>query len=97
MAQVLPAIVSGNSVVALASEVSPYPAIVLGEMLATSDLPGGVVNVITGYRKELVDTYATHTHFRGLDASVDQEQAIILEVGGASSVKRVKIRNPDGA
>jgi acyl-CoA reductase-like NAD-dependent aldehyde dehydrogenase len=96
MAQVLPAIVSGNSVVALASEAAPYPAIVLGEMLATSDLPGGVVNVITGFRKELVDTYATHTHLRGLDASVDQEQAIKLEVGGASSIKRVKIRHPDG-
>ena len=97
IAQVLPAIVSGNSVVALAPEASPYPAIVLGEMIATSDLPGGVVNILTGYRSELVDTFATHTHLRGLDASVNQEQAIKLEVGGASSVKRVKIRNADGA
>jgi len=97
IAQVLPAIVSGNSVVALASEIAPYPALVLGEMLATSDLPGGVVNIITGFRNELVDTFATHTHFRGLDASVVPEQAVKLEVGGAASVKRVKIRNPDGA
>ena len=49
-----PAIVSGNTVVALASEKFPYPAILLGEMLATSDLPGGVVNLLTGFRKELV-------------------------------------------
>ena len=97
IAQVLPAIVSGNSVVALASEVTPYPAIVLGEMLATSDLPGGVVNLLTGFRKELVDTFATHTHLRGVDASVDHEQAVKLEIGGASSVKRVKIRHSDGA
>ena len=97
IAQILPAIVSGNSVVALASEAAPYPALVLGEMLATSDLPGGVVNIITGYRSELVDTFSTHTHLRGLDASVNQEQAVKLEVGGASSIKRVKIRNPDGA
>ena len=97
IAQVMPAIVSGNSVVVLASEAAPYPSLVLGEMLATSDLPGGVVNILTGYRRELVDTFATHTHLRGLDASVDQEQAIKLEVGGASSVKRVKIRKTDGA
>jgi aldehyde dehydrogenase (NAD+) len=45
---IAPAIVSGNTVVALASEKTPYPAILLGEMLATSDLPGGVVNLLTG-------------------------------------------------
>ncbi len=97
LAQILPAIVSGNSVVALASEVTPYPAIVLGEMLATSDLPGGVVNILTGFRKELVETFATHTHLRGLDAAVSAEDAIALETGGAASVKRVKIRVADGA
>jgi aldehyde dehydrogenase (NAD+) len=97
IAQILPAIVSGNSVVALASEAAPYPALVLGEMLATSDLPGGVANIITGFRNELVDTFATHTHLRGLDACVDHEQAVKLEVGGASSLKRVKIRPIDGA
>ena len=57
---VAPAIVSGNTVVALASEKVPYPAILLGEMLATSDLPGGVVNILTGFRKEIVPTFATH-------------------------------------
>jgi len=97
LAQILPIIVSGNSVVALASETTPYPAIVLGELLATSDLPGGVVNLLTGFRKELLETFATHTHLRGVDAAVGQEQATLLETGGAASVKRVKIRTPDGA
>jgi acyl-CoA reductase-like NAD-dependent aldehyde dehydrogenase len=48
---IAPIITSGNTVVALASSTQPYPAIVLGEMLATSDLPGGVVNLLTGYRR----------------------------------------------
>ena len=65
---VAPAITSGNTVVALASSAQPYPAIVLGEMLATSDLPGGVVNLLTGFRKELVPTFATHAHLRALAA-----------------------------
>jgi hypothetical protein len=58
---IAPAITSGNTVVALASTAQPYPAIVLGEMLATSDLPGGVVNLLTGYRKEMVPTFR-HPH-----------------------------------
>jgi aldehyde dehydrogenase (NAD+) len=48
---IAPVITSGNTVVALASTAQPYPSIVLGEMLATSDLPGGVVNLLTGFRK----------------------------------------------
>src|SRR5688500_17456023 len=50
ISMIAPAIVSGNTVVALASETMPYPAILFGEMLATSDLPGGVVNILTGFR-----------------------------------------------
>ena len=65
---VLPAITSGNTVVALASTTQPYPSILLGEMLATSDLPGGVVNLLTGQRDELIPTFATHAHLRGLAA-----------------------------
>src|SRR5215216_2227125 len=68
---IAPAITSGNTVVALASEKTPYPAILLGEMLATSDLPGGVVNILTGFRKELVPTFATHTHLRALSATAN--------------------------
>ena len=67
LSQIAPVIVAGNTCVALASRRFPYPAIVLGEMLATSDLPGGVVNLLTGFRKELVPTFATHTHIRGCE------------------------------
>jgi acyl-CoA reductase-like NAD-dependent aldehyde dehydrogenase len=83
-----PIIVSGNTVVALASEATPYPAILLGEMLATSDLPGGVVNILTGFRKELVPTFATHTHLRALSAAVNADERKALRLGAAESVKR---------
>lgn len=88
---IAPAIVSGNVVVALASSSQPYPSILLGEMLATSDLPGGVVNLLTGKSSELVPTFATHAHLRAISgvATADERQAIRL--GAADSVKRVKL------
>lgn len=85
---IAPVIVSGNTVVALASEPAPYPAIVLGEMLATSDLPGGVVNLMTGFHKELLPTFATHAHLRALSGVVNAEEKRELELGAADSVKR---------
>jgi aldehyde dehydrogenase (NAD+) len=84
-----PIIVSGNTVVALASEATPYPAILFGEMLATSDLPGGVVNILTGFRKELVPTFATHAHLRAIGAAVNPDERKALRLGAAESVKRV--------
>ncbi|MDP1579183.1 MAG: aldehyde dehydrogenase family protein [Candidatus Didemnitutus sp.] len=86
-----PAITSGNTVVALASSTQPYPAIVLGEMLATSDLPGGVVNLLTGFRKEMVPTFATHTHLRAIAGVANAEERKTLKLGAADSVKRVKL------
>jgi aldehyde dehydrogenase (NAD+) len=93
--QTAAAIVSGNTVIALASETTPYPAITLGEMLATSDLPAGVVNILTGYRKELIPTFATHAHIRGVDAVASGDDATALRRGAADSVKRVKVRQQD--
>jgi acyl-CoA reductase-like NAD-dependent aldehyde dehydrogenase len=87
---VAPVIVSGNTVVALASAAQPYPAIVLGELLATSDLPGGVVNLLTGLRKELLPTFATHTHLRALAAVADAAERQALALGAVESVKRTK-------
>ncbi|MDB6114182.1 MAG: betB, partial [Lacunisphaera sp.] len=78
-------------VVALASTTQPYPAIVLGEMLATSDLPGGVVNLLTGYRKEMVPTFATHTHLRAIAGVANADERKALKLGAADSVKRVKL------
>ena len=86
-----PAIACGNTVVALASTAQPYPAIVLGEMLATSDLPGGVVNLLTGFRKEMVPTFATHTHLRAIAGVANADERKALKLGAADSVKRVKL------
>ncbi len=87
---VAPAITSGNTVVALASTTQPYPAILLGEMLATSDLPGGVVNLLTGFRKEMIPTFATHTHLRALVGVVNADERKTLALGAADSVKRTQ-------
>jgi aldehyde dehydrogenase (NAD+) len=92
---IAPAIVSGNTVVALASEKVPYPAILFGEMLATSDLPGGVVNILTGFRKEMVPTFATHTHLRALIAAVGAEDRKAICLGAADSVKRTHFVDAD--
>ncbi|MEM9478944.1 MAG: aldehyde dehydrogenase family protein [Verrucomicrobiota bacterium] len=91
--QIAPAITSGNSVVALASAENPYPAILLGEMLAVSDLPGGVVNLLTGSASELVETMASHEHIRGLDLCVEDSLAKNAGALAAQSIKRVKLRD----
>jgi aldehyde dehydrogenase (NAD+) len=88
---VAPAITGGNTVVALASQARPYPAIVLGEMLATSDLPGGVVNLLTGLRSELLPTFATHAHLRAISAVADARERKALRLGAAETVKRVRL------
>jgi len=86
---IAPAFTSGNTVVALASTTQPYPAILLGERLATSDLPGGVVNLLTGFRAEMIPTFATHTHLRAISAVVNAAERKALALGAAESVKRM--------
>jgi aldehyde dehydrogenase (NAD+) len=95
MTLILHAITAGNSVVALASSTHAYPAILLGEMLATSDLPAGVVNLLTGDATELAPTFATHEQIRAIAAAVDPNTAKTLEQGAAASVKRVRITEPN--
>ena len=90
-----PVITSGNAVVALASTSAPYPAILLGEKLATSDLPGGVVNLLTGSVEELVPTFATHAHLRGINAVVNAAQRAAIRQGAADSVKRLRLLNTE--
>ena len=94
MSLILPAIVSGNAVVALASESQPYPSILLGEMLAVSDLPGGVINLLTGKRGEVLTTFATHEHLRALAATATKKEATEIQQGAADSVKRVVLHAP---
>jgi len=88
---ILPAITSGNCVAALASSTQPYPSILLGEMMATSDLPGGVVNLLTGQRSEMLPTFATHEHLRALSGAVNAADRKTLKLGAAESVKRVRL------
>ncbi len=92
---IAPAITSGNVVVALASQLQPYPAIVLGEMLATSDLPGGVVNLLTGARSEMLPTFATHEHLRAISGMTNADDRKLLRLGAAASVKRVRLQKSE--
>ncbi len=93
VSQVAPIIVSGNTVVAFASEAAPLAAVLLGETLAVSDLPGGVVNLLTGRRADLLPTFATHQALRAVDAAgVSDAERQTLALGAADSVKRLKTR-----
>ena len=92
-----PAITSGNSVVALASTSQPYPSILLGEMLATIDLPGGVVNLLTGQRSEMLPTFATHEHLRAISGVANAEERKAIKLGAAESVKRVRLIKAEDA
>lgn len=94
---VIPAIVSGNTVIVLTSETQPYPAVLLGEMLASSDLPGGVINVLTGFHKELIPTFATHQHLRGIGGVVTPEEQKTLQLGAAESIKRLHLQGQEDA
>jgi acyl-CoA reductase-like NAD-dependent aldehyde dehydrogenase len=86
-----PAIVTGNTVVVLASQTRPIPAVTLAEVLATSDVPAGVVNVLTGRVAEVAPWLASHMDVNAIDlAGVgDPEAARDLEVGAADNLKRV--------
>jgi acyl-CoA reductase-like NAD-dependent aldehyde dehydrogenase len=79
----------GNSVVALASELRPTPAVVLAEITATSDFPGGVLNVLTGFTGELVAHMATHEDVDGIDITGSGDLADELSRLAAGSIKRV--------
>ncbi|REE96326.1 aldehyde dehydrogenase family protein [Thermomonospora umbrina] len=85
-----PVIVSGNTCVVVASEPAPLPSITLAEVLATSDLPGGVVNVLTGRRAELTPWLAAHMDVNALDlAGVPDDLVKPLEEAAAGNLKRV--------
>ncbi len=86
-----PVIVSGNTAVLVAAEPSPLPAITLGEVLATSDLPGGVVNILTGRRAELAPWLASHMDVNGLDLTgAGGDLATECEQAAAENLKRVR-------
>ncbi|MER6204095.1 aldehyde dehydrogenase family protein [Streptomyces sp. NPDC001642] len=87
---VAPAIATGNTVIVIASEKSPLPALSLGEVLATSDLPGGVVNILSGATAEIATPLAAHQDVNAIDlAGADDVLAKDLEIAAADNLKRV--------
>ncbi|MEU9911739.1 aldehyde dehydrogenase family protein [Streptomyces sp. NPDC051001] len=87
---VAPVIATGNTAIVIASERSPLPALSLGEVLATSDLPGGVVNVLSGRTAEIAAPLAAHQDVNAIDlAGADDVLAKELEIAAADNLKRV--------
>lgn len=85
-----PAIVGGNTVVALASSSLPLPAITLAEVLNSSDVPGGVVNILTGYPDELSEHFASHMDVNALVyCGGDAETLKAIQIAATENVKRV--------
>ncbi len=96
VSRLAPALTGGNAVVALASETHPLAAIELAEVTATSDVPGGVVNLLTGYRAELAPWLASHMDVNAIDVSGADGLRADLEVAAAENVKRVVSGKVDG-
>ncbi|MEO8527708.1 MAG: aldehyde dehydrogenase family protein [Pseudolysinimonas sp.] len=92
---VAPALVAGNTVIAIADQTRPLSAITLAEVLATSDVPGGVVNVLTGSPAEIAPWLASHADVNALDlAGAGALDWIDLEIAAADTLKRVLSPEP---
>ncbi len=92
ISMLFPVIVSGNAAVVLVSESSPLPALTFAEVLATSDLPAGVVNLLAGHRSELLPHVAKHMAVSGIFlAAEDAAEARVVMEEGAENVKRVRV------
>ena len=94
---VAPVVVTGNTAVVVAAEERPLPALTLAEVLATADLPGGVVNVLSGSAAEIAPWLAAHMDVNAIDLAglADLELARSLEQAAADNLKRV-VRPPAG-
>jgi acyl-CoA reductase-like NAD-dependent aldehyde dehydrogenase len=91
-----PVLAGGNSAVLIASENYPLPAIALSEALATSDVPGGVVNILTGKSAELAPWVGSHMEIDGVDvAGLSKKQEEELKLVGADNLKRIFRFNPE--
>ena len=96
VSRVVPALTGGNAVVALASETRPLAAIELAEAIATSDVPAGVVNLLTGHRAELAPWLASHMDVNAIDVTGADGLRAELETAAAENVKRVVSGASDG-
>lgn len=91
---VAPVVCAGNTCVVFASQTNPIPACILAEAIATSDMPGGVINILTGDRDELLPHFASHREVAAIHAGgVTPEQRTTLELGAAENLKRVTVRD----
>ena len=97
VSRLLPPLVGGNTVVVLASEDHPLAAIELAEALATSDLPAGAVNILTGFVDEVAPWLAGHMDVNAIDLSGADGSVEELERLAADNVKRVVRSSPDAA
>jgi acyl-CoA reductase-like NAD-dependent aldehyde dehydrogenase len=95
VSRIVPALTGGNAVVAVASEPQPLAAVELAEAVATSDVPGGVVNILTGHRSELAPWLASHMDVNALDLAGADGESPDLERAAAANVKRVVHGDPD--
>ncbi len=94
VSRLAPAIVSGNVAVVIASESQPLPAITFSEVLESSDVPAGVVNILTGSASELVPWLADHMDVNALDlAGATPEVALRAQEGAVHNVKRLVGKN----
>ena len=91
---VAPIIVSGNACVVVASQDRPLPAIALAEVLATSDLPGGVINILTGRPIEIGPWLASHLDVQGLDLTGVDDDALATEMQVSAAVNVKRVLNP---
>jgi acyl-CoA reductase-like NAD-dependent aldehyde dehydrogenase len=90
ISRVAPAVVGGNTSVVVASESRPLAAVTLGEVLATSDVPPGVINILTGLRRELVPILAGHMDVNALDTwGVPRDMRAAVEEAAVENVKRL--------
>ena len=93
VSRLAPVVVGGSTAIVLASETRPLPAVTLTEVLATSDVPGGVVNVLTGLRRELVPVLAGHGDVDALDLwGIPDDLRAATESAAAESIKRLSRR-----
>jgi acyl-CoA reductase-like NAD-dependent aldehyde dehydrogenase len=96
VSRLAPPLVAGNAVVVLASETRPLPAVTLSEVLATSDVPGGVINILTGLKAELVPVLAAHVDVDAIDTwGVPPDLRTRVEELAADDIKRLA-RRPAG-
>jgi acyl-CoA reductase-like NAD-dependent aldehyde dehydrogenase len=93
VSRLAPPLVSGNAVVLIASGTRPLPAVTLSEVLATSDVPGGVVNLLTGFKSELVPVMAAHVDIDAIDTwGVPDALRLDTELVAADDIKRIARR-----